>query len=131
MLKITTIKSPGLVLVALAAVLLINIKTVSAQEKPTLNRALLLENKVELPSKDVNAKVIRVTFPPAFKTPWHTHEGPGPRYVVKGKLKVVEGGKTNTYSAGDVFWESGHLMSVENMGEDSAELIIFELAPGK
>jgi len=131
MLKITTIKSPGLVLVALAAVFLINIKTVSAQEKPTLNRALLLENKVELPSKDVNAKVIRVTFPPAFKTPWHTHEGPGPRYVVKGKLKVVEGGKTNTYSAGDVFWESGHLMSVENMGEDSAELIIFELAPGK
>ena len=131
MLKITTIKSPGLVLVALAAVLLINIKTVSAQEKPTLNRALLLENKVELPSKDVNAKVIRVTFPPAFKTPWHTHEGPGPRYVVKGKLKVVEGGKTNTYSAGDVFWESGNLMSVENMGENSAELIIFELAPGK
>ena len=131
MLKITTIKSPGLVLVALAAVFLINIKTVSAQEKPTLNRALLLENKVELPSKDVNAKVIRVTFPPAFKTPWHTHEGPGPRYVVKGKLKVVEGGKTNTYSAGDVFWESGHLMSVENMGEDAAELIIFELAPGK
>ena len=131
MLKITTIKSPGLVLVALAAVFLINIKTVSAQEKPTLNRTLLLENKVELPSKDVNAKVIRVTFPPAFKTPWHTHEGPGPRYVVKGKLKVVEGGKTNTYSAGDVFWESGNLMSVENMGENSAELIIFELAPAK
>ena len=131
MLKITTIKSAGLVLVTFAAVLLINIKTVSAQEKPTLNRTLLLENKVELPSKDVNAKVIRVTFPPAFKTPWHTHEGPCPRYVVKGKLKVVEGGKTNTYSAGDVFWESGHLMSVENMGEDSAELIIFELAPGK
>jgi quercetin dioxygenase-like cupin family protein len=131
MLKIKTIKSAGLVLVSLTAVLLINIKTISAQEKPTLNRTLLLENKVELPSTNVNAKVIRVTFPPAFKTPWHTHEGPGPRYVVKGKLKVVEGDKTNTYSVGDVFWESGHLMSVENIGEDSAELIIFELAPGK
>jgi quercetin dioxygenase-like cupin family protein len=131
MLKIKTIKSAGLVLVSLTAVLLINIKTISAQEKPTLNRTLLLENKVELPSNNVNAKVIRVTFPPAFKTPWHTHEGPGPRYVVKGKLKVVEGDKTNTYSVGDVFWESGHLMSVENICEDSAELIIFELAPGK
>ncbi|MDP1772410.1 MAG: cupin domain-containing protein [Methylobacter sp.] len=72
-----------------------------------------------------------VEFPPTFKTPWHTHEGPGPRYVVKGKLKVVEGGKTNIYAVGDVFWESGHLMSVENMGEDSAELIIFELASEK
>ena len=131
MLKIKTIKSAGLFLVTLTALLFINIKTVSAQEKPTLNRTILLENKVELPSNNINAKVIRVTFPPAFKTPWHTHEGPGPRYVVKGKLKVVEGGKTNTYSVGDVFWESGNLMSVENIGEDSAELIIFELAPVK
>ncbi|MDD1629484.1 MAG: cupin domain-containing protein [Methylococcaceae bacterium] len=131
MLKIKTIKSARLILVTLTAVLLINITTVSAQEKPTLNRTLLLENKVELPSNNVNAKVIRVTFPPAFKTPWHTHEGPGPRYVVKGKLKVIEGGKTNIYAVGDVFWESGNLMSVENMGEDPAELIIFELAPVK
>jgi quercetin dioxygenase-like cupin family protein len=131
MLKIKTIKLARLILVTLTAVLLINITTVSAQEKPTLNRTLLLENKVELPSNNVNAKVIRVTFPPAFKTPWHTHEGPGPRYVVKGKLKVIEGGKTNIYAVGDVFWESGNLMSVENMGEDPAELIIFELAPVK
>lgn len=131
MLKTKTIKSARLILVTLTAVLLINITTVSAQEKQTLNRSLLLENKVELPSNNVNAKVIRVTFPPAFKTPWHTHEGPGPRYVVKGKLKVIEGGKTNIYAVGDVFWESGNLMSVENMGEDPAELIIFELAPVK
>lgn len=128
MLKIKAINSAGFFLVTLTALFCINIQTISAQEKPTLNRTLLLENRVELPSNNINAKIIRVTFPPAFKTPWHTHEGPGPRYVVKGKLKVVEGGKTNTYSVGDVFWESGHLMSVENMGEDSAELIIFELA---
>jgi quercetin dioxygenase-like cupin family protein len=129
MSKIKAIKSAGFILVALTAIFLLNIKIVSAQEKPSLNRTILLENKVGLPSNNINAKVIRVTFPPAFKTPWHTHQGPGPRYVVKGKLKVVEGGKTNTYSVGDVFWESGHLMSVENMGEDAAELIIFELAP--
>ena len=129
MSKIKTIKSAGFILVTLTAIFLFNIKIVSAQEKPTLNRTILLENKVELSSNNINAKVIRVTFPPAFKTPWHTHQGPGPRYVVKGKLKVVEEGKTNTYTVGDVFWESGHLMSVENMGEDSAELIIFELEP--
>lgn len=75
--------------------------------------------------------MIRVAFPPAFKTPWHTHEGPGPRYVVKGTLKVVEHGKASTYTASEVFWESGELMSVENVGDDAAELIIFELAPDK
>jgi quercetin dioxygenase-like cupin family protein len=131
MLKIKSFKLAGLVLVTFTALIFINIKIVSAEEKPGLNRAILLENKVELPSNNINAKVIRVTFPPAFKTPWHTHEGPGPRYIVKGKLKVVEEGKTNTYAVGDVFWESGHLMSVENIGDDSAELILFELAPVK
>ncbi len=129
MFKIPATKPARILRITLAALLLINVHAVSAQEKPALNRSILLSNKVELPSNNIDAKVIRVTFPPAFKTPWHSHEGPGPRYVVKGKLKVVEGGKTNTYSAGDVFWESGHLMSVENLGEDSAELIIFELAP--
>lgn len=130
MLKIKTIKSAGFFLVTLTTALLcINIQTISAQEKPTLNRAVLLENRVELPSKNIDAKIIRVTFPHAFKTPWHTHKVPGPRYVAKGKLKVVEGGKVNTYSVGEVFWESGLLMSVENIGEESAELIIFELGP--
>ncbi len=115
--------------VALLLPLFFVVETVSADNsKPGLIRTTLMENPVELPSKSVNAKVIRVTFPPAFKTPWHTHDGPGPRYVVKGKLKVTEDGKVNTYSVGEVFWESGKLMAVENVGTETAELIIFELA---
>jgi len=129
MLNIKINKSAGLALVIFTTLFCINTKTIFAQEKPTLNRTVLLENKVDLPSTNINAKIIRVTLPPAFKTPSHTHEGPGPRYVVMGKLKVVEGGKINTYSAGEVFWESGNLMTVENIGENAAELIIFELAP--
>ena len=97
----------------------------------SMDRATLLDKTVELPSEQVNTKVMRVKFTPGFKTPWHTHEGPGPRYVVKGTLTVVEYGKTNIFKAGDVFWETGSLMSVENTGSDPAELIIFELAPAK
>jgi quercetin dioxygenase-like cupin family protein len=129
MLKIRIKKASGTVLAIFTTVFFINTQTILAREKPTLNRTVLLENKVDLPSKNINAKMIRVTFPIAFKTPQHTHEGPGPRYVVKGKLKVVEGDKANTYSAGEVFWESGNLMAVENIGETTAVLIIFELAP--
>ncbi|MDP2901560.1 MAG: cupin domain-containing protein [Methylovulum sp.] len=120
-----------LVLMPLAMLFCGAVQTVSAQEKPAFNRMLLLENALQLPGDKLNARVIRVIFPPAFKTPDHTHEGPGPRYVVKGRLKVVEGGKTDIYKAGDVFWESGQLMSVENLDEESAEMIIFELAPVK
>lgn len=128
MFKKLMIKPAKIFLVTLAT-LIISMQIVSAQGKSNLNRTVLLENKVEFPSNNINAQIIRVTFPIAFKTPWHTHEGPGPRYVVKGKLKVIEGGKMNIYSVGDVFWESGNLMSVENIGDDLVELIIFELAP--
>jgi len=131
MLKIPSFKSIGFILATLPVVFLGSTQAVSAQEKATLNRTVLLEKKLELSSPNINTKMIRVAFPPAFKTPWHTHEGPGPRYVVKGTLKVVEGGKANTYSASEVFWESGELMSVENVGDDAAEIIIFELAPVK
>jgi len=101
----------------------------AAAENTALKRTVLLENKADLTSKHITAKTIRVIFPPAFKTPLHTHEGPGPRYVVKGKLKVIEGGKAAIYNAGDVFWESGEVMSVENLSGKPAEMIIVELVP--
>lgn len=129
--KIITSRYRFFLAVVLLLLLFMVVEAVSADDaKPGLIRTPLLENTVELPSKNVNAKVIRVTFPPAFKTPWHTHEGPGPRYVVKGKLKVTEDGKVNTYGIGEVFWESGKLMQVENVGKETAELIIFEMATG-
>jgi quercetin dioxygenase-like cupin family protein len=131
MSKISTLKSTALVLAIQSSLFLGNIPAVSAQDKTSPNRTILLEKKLELSGPNINTKMVRVEFPPAFRTPWHTHEGPGPRYVVKGTLKVVEGGKSNTYSAGQVFWESGELMSVENVGDDTAEVIIFELAPNK
>lgn len=128
--KIITSRYRFFLAVVLLLLLFMVVEAVSADEaKSGLIRTPLLENTVELPSKSINAKVIRVTFPPAFQTPWHTHEGPGPRYVVKGKLKVTEDGKVNTYGIGEVFWESGKLMQVENVGKEAAELIIFELAP--
>ncbi len=128
--KLITSRYRFVLAVVLLLLLFMVVEAVSADEaKANFIRTPLLENTVELPSKSVNTKVIRMTFPPAFKTPWHTHEGPGPRYVVKGKLKVTEDGKVNTYGIGEVFWESGKLMQVENVGKGAAELIIFEIAP--
>lgn len=117
----------------LAAVLLAfaNVSSVSAKEGAKLNKALLFEKAVELPNPSINAKIVKVTFPPKFQTPWHEHKGPGPRYILKGELTVTEGGETHTYVAGDVFWESGLRMRVENTGEGEAELVIFELAPSQ
>lgn len=97
----------------------------------TLSRQMLLKKPVTLPSKDIEAKVIHVQFPKGYKTPLHTHEGPGPRYVLKGKLKIEDAGQSKLFTAGEVFWESGAEMTVENVGKGEAEIIIFEMAPLK
>jgi quercetin dioxygenase-like cupin family protein len=89
----------------------------------------LLKKSVDLASPQITANVVRVTFPAGSKVPTHTHPGPGPRYVVKGKLKVVDGGETKIYTAGDVFWETGREMTVENVAGDESQLVIFEMAP--
>jgi quercetin dioxygenase-like cupin family protein len=128
--KISLKSLTGLIGIPLT-MLALSITDASAEQSGQFKREVLSENQVELPSNTVNARTIKVTIPAAFKTPDHTHDGPGPRYVVKGKLKVVEGDKVGVYSAGDVFWESGELMSVENVGKGDAELIIFEIAQPK
>lgn len=97
--------------------------------QPSIDKKILLEKNVELTDNKFKARMIRVTFPPGFKTPWHIHRGPGPRYVVKGKLKIIEEGQAKTYSAGEVFWESGKRMSAENLTGEEAEVVIFELGP--
>lgn len=103
----------------------------TARAQGSIPQKVLFEQVVELPSKNVNVKIRRVTFPIGFKTPEHTHEGPGPRYVLRGKLQVIEGGVTGTYGAGEVFWESGMPMTAENVGGEEAEFLIIELLPVK
>ena len=53
------------------------------QQAPQPPEEVLFEQVFELPSDRVNAKVRRVTLPADFKTPEHTHAGPGPRYALR------------------------------------------------
>ena len=113
----------------LASLLTLATSPALADDNVVLQRTTLLEKPVQLPGNSVNAKVIHVSFPPAFKTPLHTHEGPGPRYIIAGKLKVVDKSGEKTYTTGQVFWETGEQMTIENIGQTSAEVVIFEMAP--
>lgn len=112
------------------AVLLLGVAAVPAlAELPT--RELLFSQDTQLPSPKVRANVIRVKLPPGVKTPPHSHEGPGPRYVIAGKVKVEDAGRSQIFGPGEVFWETIDPMSIENIGPGDAELIIFEMAPQK
>ncbi len=115
-----------------SAIMLLPCGFANAEEaQATASRQLLMNKEVTLPSNPVQTKLIRVRFPSGYKTPLHTHEGPGPRYVLQGRLKVEDQGQTQVYGQGDVFWETGQEMTVENIGGGDAEILIFELAPAK
>lgn len=98
---------------------------------PGMSRQLLMKQALPPMGPDMEARVIRVQFPSGFKTMAHTHEGPGPRYVLKGRLRVEDNGQMHEYGPGDVFWETGSAMTVHSIGGSDAEMIIFELAPKK
>jgi len=85
-----------------------------AEDRPKPSAKVLFEKVVDVPSK-IKVLVRLTTFPIGSKTPQHTHKGPGPRYVMQGKVEVVEGGETHTYTAGEVFWESGLAMGIKVM----------------
>ena len=102
-----------------------------AQPVPMPPKQTLLEQPVDLNTTKIQASVFRLTLPRGFKTPQHVHDGPGPRYVVKGRVKIEEAGQTAEYGPGQVFWETGAVMTAENISEGEAELIIFEVTPRK
>lgn len=115
---------------AVAAITAVSGGPVAADELPAgVARQTLLKKFVSLPTKDVETRVIRVRFPSGYKTPLHTHEGPGPRYVLNGRLRVEDSGQVKVYGPGDVFWETGGAMTVESIGGSDAEMVIVELAP--
>ncbi len=121
-----------LLLGACLALALVNNEVARAdQAEAKFSRTELLNKRVTLASPEIDAKVIRVKFARGFKTPLHTHQGPGPRFVLKGRLQVEDSGESHVYKPGEVFWETGTEMTVENVGKGEAEIIIFEMATAK
>lgn len=94
---------------------------------PMPSRQVLLEQQLDIASR-ADVKVFRVNFPKGYKTPEHQHEGAGPRYVLKGRIKITDNGQSREYGPGQVFWESGQTMTAENISDGEAEMVVFEVA---
>jgi len=102
-----------------------------AEEAIMPPKETLLEKELQLASPKATVKVYQISFPKGFKTPQHTHEGPGPRYIQKGRIRIDEAGTLKEYGPGQVFWETGEVMTAENVSDGEAVLIIFEIVPDK
>jgi quercetin dioxygenase-like cupin family protein len=100
-------------------------------QEPVPARQLLLERRFEPGSPELDVRVARVVLPKGYSSPLHTHETPGPRYVLKGRVRVEEGGQSRVHGAGEVFWQSGQWTRTENLGDEEVELVVFELVKPK
>lgn len=96
---------------------------------PMPPKQALIQKSLDLKSGKIDASVYRIVFPRGFKTPVHVRQGSGPRYVVKGRVRIVDSARSREYGPGEVFWETGETMMAENISDGEAELIIFEIAP--
>ncbi|MGH8048792.1 MAG: cupin domain-containing protein [Chthoniobacterales bacterium] len=79
--------------------------------------------KVDQP--EVTALLVEI--PPGAETGWHKHPFPAYAYLLSGELTVeLEGGKTNTFKAGDAIAETVNMLhNGKNNGKEPVKLIMF------
>ena len=89
-----------------------------------------IRQAVTLPDSDISVLVRKVKWPVGYKSAPHTHKGPGPRFVMSGRVQIDDQGKIGQYSAGEVFWHPGGFPhTAENIADTPSEVLIIELLP--
>jgi quercetin dioxygenase-like cupin family protein len=119
----------GAAAMAAGALIATGISALAQQQDRKAKIDVLFEQEAELPSNKVKVVVKRAMLPAGYKSPEHTHKGPGVRYVFQGTLRIDEKDYTGDFSAGQVYWESGHPMTAETISAEDAEILIVELQP--
>lgn len=119
--------------VILASIAFISMGALATNKLTKPAKKLFIEQVVDLPSKNFNVKVRSVAWPIGFKSAEHVHAGPGPRYVLSGKVEITENGSSTQYAAGEVFWHVGGIPhTAENVDSNvETEVLIIELLPLK
>lgn len=116
-----------LFLVHLLGVGLMGIASLRAEPMPSVET--LSQSEMELSGVPVQCKVTRVNLPKGYKTPPHERDSSGPRYVHKGRVRLESNGIVSEFGPGQVFWEEGPSVTLENISEGEVELISFGVIP--
>lgn len=89
----------------------------------------LAEHGFELSSAKFKMKLFRHVLPRGFKAAEHIHDRPGPRYVIKGRVRVLSEGSVAEYGPGEVFWEMNGTFMLENISAGDVDLLMVEMIP--
>lgn len=102
---------------------------VSAVEKAPLPQQFLGEESMDLPAPKVKVRVIKVTLAKGWKETTRIHPVPGPRYVLKGRVRIATDVKAEEFGPGQLFWETGSQYLSENVSNGEVELLVMEMLP--
>lgn len=102
-------------------------------DRPASELNQILAHPLEIPEGDLEARVVRATIEPRTTAAWHTHPTPVYLYIAKGTLTMeVEGQERRQIAAGEAVAEPlNSPMRVINEGDETVEIIVFQISPPK
>jgi quercetin dioxygenase-like cupin family protein len=112
-----------------AAIPLIFCLDATAAETATLPQQLLGEQSMDLSAPNVKVRVIKLTLPKGWKIATRIHPIPGPRYVLKGRVRIATDVKAEEFGPGQLFWETGSQYLSENVSDSEVDLLVMEMLP--
>lgn len=90
---------------------------------------------LDMPEPMMRARIM--TIPAGFRSPPHTHDGPGIRYVLEGQITIYwKDGSKRSYGPGDTYFEGPgenhppNEMSAANEGDVPVKIYVVDLHPG-
>lgn len=100
-------------------------------DRPASELNQIPAHPLELPERDLEARVVRATVEPRTTAAWHTHPTPVYLYIETGTLTVeVEGQERRQIAAGEAVAEPlNSPMRVINRGDETVEIIVFQISP--
>ena len=87
------------------------------------------EEVLDMAGSKVRVRVLKVTLPKGWKQSEHIHPVSGPRYVLKGRIRLISDSKRDEFGPGQVFWENGVAATSENISDGDVDLLVTEMVP--
>lgn len=100
-----------------------------AAETTPLPQHLLGEQSMDLSASKVKVRVIKLTLAKGWKAASRIHPIPGPRYVLKGRVRIATDAKADEFGPGQLFWETGSQYLSENISDSEVDLLVMEMLP--
>lgn len=100
-----------------------------AAEPVPLPQQFLGEQLMDLSGSKVKVRVIKITLAKQWKVASRIHPIPGPRYVLKGRVRVATDAKAEEFGPGQLFWETGSQYLSENISDSEVDLLVMEMLP--